>query len=59
MSSGMVRTSNLVVEAQLCGFSLSACSRDKYSPVVEVQLCGFSQSACSRDKYSLRWHSMA
>ena len=26
-----VRTSNSVVEAQLCGFSLSACSRDKYS----------------------------
>ena len=31
MSSGMVRASNPVVEAQLCGFSLSACSRDKYS----------------------------
>ena len=26
-----VRTSNAVVEAQLCGFSLSACTRDKYS----------------------------
>ena len=39
MSSGMVRASNPVVEAQLCGFSLSACSRNKYSPVVEVQLC--------------------
>ena len=34
-----VRASNSVVEAQLCGFSLSACSRNKYSPVVEVQLC--------------------
>ena len=31
MSSGMVRASNPVVEAQLCGFSLSACSRDKYN----------------------------
>ena len=31
MSSGMVRASNPVVEAQLCGFSLSARSRDKYS----------------------------
>ena len=31
MSSGMVRASDPVVEAQLCGFSLSACSRDKYS----------------------------
>ena len=31
MSSGMVRASKPVVEAQLCGFSLSACSRDKYS----------------------------
>ena len=26
-----VRASNPVVEAELCGFSLSACSRDKYN----------------------------
>ena len=31
MSSGMVRASDPVVEAQLCGFSLSACNRGKYS----------------------------